>query len=67
MTRAEADQALDDARRAGIDLNLIELNLALTPVERWRQHDAALEVAMKLRNARMDRDEQIRLATATAR
>jgi hypothetical protein len=34
---------LEDAREAGIDLDLLDTNLALPIAERWRQHDAALE------------------------
>ena len=40
-----ADQALEEARRAGIDLDLLDTNLALSVKERWQQHDAALELA----------------------
>jgi hypothetical protein len=47
---------MDEARRAGFDLNLIEINLSLTPAERWRQHDMALEVILELEEARMARD-----------
>ena len=39
----QSDQALEDAREAGIDLDLLDTNLALPIAERWRQHDAALE------------------------
>lgn len=55
----QAAQALEDARRAGIDLDLLDTNLALSVEERWRQHDAAMELALKLeaagkaRNARL--------------
>lgn len=54
-----AEQALEDARRAGIDLDLLDTNLALSVKERWQQHDAALALALKLqaagelRNARL--------------
>lgn len=41
-------QALEEARRAGIDLDLLDANLALSVDERWKQHDAALELALKL-------------------
>jgi hypothetical protein len=50
------DSAIEEALRAGFDLNLIELNLSLTPAERWRQHDMALEVILELEKARMTRD-----------
>ncbi|MEO6993688.1 MAG: hypothetical protein ABI273_08665 [Lacunisphaera sp.] len=49
MTAAE--QALEDARRAGIDLDLLDTNLALSVKERWQQHDSALELALKLQTA----------------
>ncbi|MDD2764446.1 MAG: hypothetical protein PHE83_10780 [Opitutaceae bacterium] len=38
------DPALDEARRAGIDLDLLDTNLALSFAERWRQHEVALEL-----------------------
>lgn len=37
-----ADPAIEEARRAGIDLDLLDSNLALNHVQRWLQHDAAL-------------------------
>lgn len=43
MTQAEADHAIADARAAGINIEMIEHNLRLTPEQRWRQHDEALE------------------------
>jgi hypothetical protein len=39
------DQAIEDARRAGFDMELLDSNLALPPAERWRQHNLALEMA----------------------
>lgn len=36
-------QALDEARQAGIDLDLLDSNLALTYEQRWLKHDQALE------------------------
>jgi hypothetical protein len=30
------DPAIEAASRAGFDLNLIEINLSLTPEDRWR-------------------------------
>ena len=41
-------QAIEEARRAGIDVDLLDVNLALSVGERWRQHDAALQLAVKL-------------------
>ena len=45
-------QAIEEARRAGIDLDLLEVNLALSVKERWEQHRSALELATKLEAAR---------------
>lgn len=38
----QPNQALEDARRAGIDLDLLDSNLALTYEQRWQRHDEAL-------------------------
>lgn len=51
-----AEKALEEARRAGIDLELIDSNLALPVAERWRQHDAALALILKLEQAKHARD-----------
>jgi hypothetical protein len=51
-----AEKVFDDARRAGIDLDLIDTNLALPVIERWRQHDAALRLILKLEKAKVARD-----------
>ena len=52
-------EALDDARRAGFDLDLLDTNLALTPEERWRQHDTALEFVLELEQGRRARDAKL--------
>jgi len=44
-------QAIEDARRAGIDLDLLDSNLALTYEERVLRHESALELALALRKA----------------
>jgi hypothetical protein len=67
MTQAEADHAIADAERAGIDVNLIELSLALTPEERWRRHDAALALATELRTAMLNRNDQLHRVAPAAR
>ena len=67
MTKAEADQAIADAERAGIDVNLIELSLVLTPEERWRRHDEALALATELRAAMLTRDDQVQPVAPSAR
>lgn len=45
------DQALEEARRAGIDLDLLDSNLALTYEERVLRHESALELMWALREA----------------
>lgn len=45
------DQALEEARRAGIDLDLLDSNLALTYEERVLRHESALELMLALREA----------------
>jgi hypothetical protein len=59
--------AIQDAGRAEFDLNLIEMNLSLSPEERWRQHDIALEIILELEEARMARDAKLQAAPPTAR
>ena len=53
------DLAIEEARRAGFDMNLIDLNLSLSPEERWRQHDMVLEIVFELQNARVARDAKL--------
>ena len=60
-------QAIEAARRAGIDLDLLDSNLALSVKERWRLHDEALNLAMKLREAAERRDAKLQSTAATAR
>jgi hypothetical protein len=54
-----ADQIFEEARSAGIDLDLLDTNLALSVKERWQQHDAALELALKLEAAGKLRDARL--------
>ena len=61
MDRAEQD--LEEACRAGIDLDLLDTNLALTVKERWEQHDAALELALKLQAAGESRNARLQSIT----
>jgi hypothetical protein len=61
------DPAIEEARQAGFDLNLIEINLSLTPEERWRQHDMALDVILELEKARMARDAGLQTTSGTTR
>ena len=53
------DPSIEQARLAGFDLNLIEINLSLTPEERWRQHDMALTVIQEFEQARLTRDARL--------
>lgn len=41
-------QALEEARRAGIDLDLLDENLALSVGDRIRKHDLYLNLALRL-------------------
>ena len=60
-------QALEEARRAGIDLDLLDTNLALPVKERWAQHDAAVELARKIEAAGKARDAKLYPASAKTR
>ncbi len=53
------EHALEDARRAGFDLDLLDSNLALSPEERWRRHDLALELIVELEKAKVRHDAGI--------
>lgn len=61
------EEALEAARKAGFDLDLIDTNLALPIAERWRQHDSALELLLMLEAAREKRDAQLQQNLAAAR
>ncbi len=61
------DQAIEDARRAGFDMDLLDSNLALLPAERWRQHNLALEMAFELQQARPVRDAKLRPTPSPSR
>jgi hypothetical protein len=50
------NELLEQAREAGIDLDLIDTNLALRVEERWRQHDGALRFILKLQEAKAAHD-----------
>jgi len=60
------DNAIEEARRAGIDLDLLDTNLSLSVAERWRQHDAALELALKLQRAAKNRDGEFQPIALTS-
>ena len=48
----QTDPALEEARRAGIDLDLLDSNLALSYEERVLRHESALELVWMLQEAR---------------
>lgn len=50
------NELLEQARAAGIDLDLIDTNLALRVEDRWRQHDGALRFVLKLQEAKAAHD-----------
>ena len=62
-----AEDAIEEAHRAGFDVDLLDTNLALTPEERWRQHDAALELVLELEKARIARDAELQSPAAKTR
>ena len=62
-----ADKAIEEAHRAGFDVDLLDTNLALSPEERWQQHDAALELVQELAKARIARDAKLQPAPAKTR
>ena len=66
MNHADQVEALEAARRAGIDLDLLDTNLALSVKERWEQHNGAMELALKLEEAGKARDAKLQSHTATA-
>ena len=49
--------AIEEAERAGFDLNLIDLNLSLTPTQRLDQHQSALALVLELEAIRNTRNE----------
>ncbi len=57
-----AKRIFAEARQAGIDLDLIDTNLALPVRERWRQHDAALRLVLKLQQAKAAHDAGLQRA-----
>jgi len=49
-------ELLELARESGIDLDLIDTNLALRVEDRWEQHDGALRFILKLQEAKAAHD-----------
>jgi hypothetical protein len=58
---------IEAARRAGIDVDLLDTNLALPISERWRQHEAALQLALTLQAAKRVRDAKSQRTPPAAR
>jgi hypothetical protein len=50
--------AWEEAEAEGMDMSLIEDNLRKSPLERIREHDRALRLALKLRKAMQERNDQ---------
>ena len=65
--KQETDPSFEESRFAGFDLNLIEINLSLSPEERWRQHDMALIVIQELEEARLTRDARLQKSVTPTR
>jgi hypothetical protein len=63
MTKEQQPQApltaWEKAEAEGMDMSLVEDNLRKTPLERVREHDRALRLALKLRKAMRERNEQL--------
>jgi hypothetical protein len=59
------DTALEEARRAGIDLDLLDTNLALTCEQRVLRHESALELARALREAGANHAKPVAAAPET--
>jgi hypothetical protein len=57
--------ALEDARSEGIDLDMLDTNLALSVKERWMQHEQANELALKLQTAGEALNAKLQSTTGT--
>ena len=62
----EWSKAIEEAERAGFDLSLVEESLKLSPEERARQHDRALELVLELDRICRERDAKLAPSAATA-
>lgn len=67
LNKPDSRSAAEVAAGAGVDINLIECNLALPVEERWRQHSLALEMALELQQARIDRDTGLQSSPSSTR
>lgn len=65
--KPKAQSAVEEARRAGFDIDLIDSTLALSPEQRWRQHNLALAMALELQQARIARDARFQPTAPSAR
>lgn len=54
--RKDSVSAWQEAEAAGFDMSLVEENLRMTPLERTRQHERALNLAVQLREAMTQRN-----------
>lgn len=61
------DPAIEAARRAGFDMDLLDSNLALSPEERALRHESALELMLALREAGVKAREQSASAAPSLR
>lgn len=50
---------LEEARRAGIDLNLLDTLLSQPVAVRWRQHDAALALVLRLEKGKQIANDRL--------
>lgn len=48
------EQAIETAREFGVDISLLRERLRLSPTERLQRHEAALELSMQLRKAKIE-------------
>lgn len=67
MTQEQQQQVLAEARNAGIDLDLLESNLAMSVAERLHQHDLALGLIEQLEEAKRIHDGTVQPALAAHR
>ncbi|MFM9090853.1 MAG: hypothetical protein ACKOUK_03815 [Verrucomicrobiota bacterium] len=67
MTEEQAKAAIAEAERAGLDLTLVDSNLALSLEDRLRRHDAALAFQRALRAATATSDASTARTAASAR
>ena len=62
--KVPTDPAIEEARRAGFDLDLLDSNLALSPEARVLRHDSALELVQELKKAKAAHDQLASIAPA---